>query len=229
MAGSDQEVLVPDDIRVELSPTLDEGERATIAALGSKPVAEAAKVVAALALAEWVAWLAADDRPASLTELAKRRVKAMVDAGLLPPLPTAPVIAQRARLTLGQARYIAAALALESPAASAETKAGLADRLTAALVASGVAEPAHLTDAQITELLNDDKPDLKFDAPRAEGELALALHEEILNERYSTTRTVDINGFEPPSLKRRTDSYLTISVPRNVAATLLRRLRAQAG
>jgi hypothetical protein len=216
---------VPEETRVEFTQTLSDPERATLAALGTKPAAEAAAAVAALALGEWIAWLGADDRPASLTELAKRRIKAMVDAEVLPARPTAAVIAQRARLTLGQARYISAALALESPGASAEAKAGLADRLEGELTRSGVADPAHLTQEQIDELLGDDNPNLRFFAPRADGELAKAQYDEHLNERFNATGTVEINRFEPPSVKRRSDSYVSIEIPRNVAATLLRRLR----
>jgi len=150
----------------------------------------------------------------------------MLDAGLLPPLPTPPVIAQRARLSLGQARYIAAALALESPAASAETRAGLADRLKAFLIESGAVEPENMTKAQIDQLASAGPAVVAFDAPRAEGELAMALYEELLSERYAATHELDINGFEPPSRKRRTDSYVQITVRRHVAVTMLQRLRA---
>ena len=107
---------------------LPDAQASTVRALGDHTIDEALQALAEIAVREWLEWLIADDRPASLTEVSKRRVKALVESGLLPKLPTAPVIAQRARLSLGQARYIVSTLALEDPSGTLEARQGLVGR-----------------------------------------------------------------------------------------------------
>ena len=199
-----------------------ESQRAAVQTLGDKRLEEALPGMAALALREWLDWLMADDRPASLTELAKRRVRSMVDEGLLPRIPTAPVVAQRTRLTLGQARYIVTALALEDPAASAEAREGLIQRLRDALGGAGVTDPDELTEDDISALALGES--LVFDAPRYESDLAVATHEELLNERFSESQRLNIDDFEPPRARRRTDAYVQLIMRRHVAASVLKRL-----
>jgi hypothetical protein len=212
--------------QVQVDARLRRPQREALAALGNTNFAEGLASLAEVALQEWLDWLAAEDRPATLTELAKRRAKALLDAGLLPALPTAPVVAQRMRLTLGQARYIVNTLALENPAASAQTREGLAGRLRRALGTVGVPNPDALDAAAIDALKNIEQ-DLQFDAPKAEGVLALAVHEELLNERYAALQELNIAAFQAPKVKRQTDSYVRIVVRPHVAASILARIRGR--
>jgi hypothetical protein len=209
---------------VRFEADLTDAEADAVRALGGMSVDSAVAELARVATAEWLGWLAANDRPASLTEQSKRRVKALMDANLLPRLPTAPVIAQRTRLTLGQARYIVASLALENPSGTAETRRGLAKRLEEGLVAAGIRNADQLTKEQIDALVRDPRT-VQFDAPRTEAEFALALHEELLNLRFSESDRLEINKFEPPSRQRRTDSYSTLSMRPHVAVELLQALK----
>jgi hypothetical protein len=209
------------DVHFEIA--LTETQAAAIRALGDKPVDVAMPSLAKVAVAEWLDWLVADDRPASLTEVSKRRVKALIDAGLLPQIPTAPVIAQRARLTLGQARYIVASLALENPGATAEARDGLLGRLRAALTAAGVANPSDLTPSQI-RAISTEPTSVQFDVPKNEADLATATHEELLNARFSASKRLEIDEFEPPSRKRRTDSYVQLTLRPHVAVEILQQL-----
>jgi hypothetical protein len=207
---------------VKLDVEMPKAQAAAVRALGDKTVAQALPILALVALREWLEWLVADDRPASLTEISKRRVKALVDAGLLPQIPTAPVIAQRTKLTLGQARYIVSSLALEDPAATSAVRDGLVGRLRDALVERGVANPDELDQAGIDAISGN--PDIVFDVPRAEADLASATHEELLNARFSESKRLEIDEFEPPSKRRRTDSYVQIVLRPHVAVEILQRL-----
>lgn len=211
---------------VQFEAELTDVEAAAVRALGGMTLDAAVSELARVAIAEWLGWLAADDRPASMTEQSKRRVKALMDARLLPRIPTAPAIAQRTRLTLGQARYIVASLALENPSGTAETRRGLRERLDEGLVAAGIADADRMTKAQIDALVRDPRT-VQFDAPRTEAELALALHEELLNLRFSESNRLEINKFEPPARQRRTDSYSTLSMRPHVAIEILQELTRQ--
>jgi hypothetical protein len=208
--------------QVKLNVDLPAAQAAAVRALGDKTVAEALPNHAEVALREWLDWLVADDRPASLTEVSKRRVKALVDAGLLPKIPTAPVIAQRTRLTLGQARYIVTSLALEDPTATAALRDGLVGRLRDALNAAGVSNPDDLDEPGIDAISSN--PDIVFDVPRSEADLASATHEELLNARFSVSNRLEIDEFEPPVRHRRTDSYMQILIRPHVAVEILQRL-----
>jgi hypothetical protein len=158
-----------------------------------------------------------------LTEIAKRRVRSMAENGILTASPTAPVLAQRLRLTLGQARYIVSALALENPAMSAQARDGLAGRLVEELAKVGTPDPAAVDDTGMARLAADPR-ELSFDAPRYEGALAAATHEELLNEEFARSQRLNIEGFEPPSIRRRTDSYVRVTVRPHVALAIWRRL-----
>ena len=210
---------------VVLTARLNAQQRSALDALGGNGD-DGLAALAGVALSEWLDWLAAEDRPASLTELAKRRVKALLGAGLLPTLPTAPVVAQRVRLTLGQARYVVSTLALENPGASAEARDGLAGRLRAKLLEANVPEPDGLDAAGIEELSRIES-ELRFDAPKSEGVLALAVHEELLSERFATSHELNIDRFQAPRVKRRTDSYVAIELRPHVAGAILARLRGR--
>ena len=203
---------------------LPDAQASTVRALGDHTIDEALQALAEIAVREWLEWLIADDRPASLTEVSKRRVKALVESGLLPKLPTAPVIAQRARLSLGQARYIVSTLALEDPSGTLEARQGLVGRLRAALKDAGVPDPDHLDERGIESIARN--PSIEFDVPRSEAELAAATHEELLNARFSVSGNLRIDAFEPPRRRRRTDSYVALSLRPHVAASILQRLLA---
>jgi hypothetical protein len=209
--------------RLTIEVELPETHASAVRALGEHPVDDALRGLASVALREWLEWLVADDRPASLTEVSKRRVKALVDGGLLPKIPTAQVIAQRARLTLGQARYIVSALALEDPAASAEARNGLMRRLREALASAGISDPEKLDQAGIDALATGAQ-NVILDVPRHEAELASATHEELLTERFSDLDRLDIDEFEPPRRRRRTDSYVSLELRPHVAVIVLQRL-----
>jgi hypothetical protein len=198
-------------------------ESAAVRALGDRSLEDALPILAGIAIREWLEWLVADDRPASLTEVSKRRVKALVDGGLLPKIPTAPVIAQRTKLTLGQARYIVSSLALEDRTAGGAIRDGLAGRLRIAIEAVGIADPDNLSADRIREIsVSDD--DVVFDAPRAEGDLASATHEELLNAQFSDSKRLEIDAFPPPTKRRRTDSYVQLVLRPHVAVQILQRL-----
>lgn len=214
--------------RVTISVDLPDIQVSAVQALGDQSVDEALRGLASVALREWLDWLVADDRPASLTEVSKRRVKSLVDGGLLPKIPTAQVLAQRARLTLGQARYIVSTLALEDPSASAETRSGLTRRLLEALGNAGIEHPDELDQAGINALATDAQ-NVVLDVPRHEAELAAATHEELLNERFSDSDRLDIDEFEPPRRRRRTDSYVSLELRPHVAVTILQRLGRAVG
>jgi hypothetical protein len=205
--------------RIELPET----QASAVRALGDRDVADALPALASVALREWLEWLVADDRPASLTEVSKRRVKALVNDGILPKIPTAPVIAQRTRLTLGQARYIVSSLALEDPAASIEAREGLIRRLREALQAAQVEDPEALDQAAIDRIATS-QTNVILDVPRHEADLAAATHEELLNARFSASDRLDIDEFEPPRKRRRTDSYVQLELRPHVAVTILQRL-----
>lgn len=198
-------------------------ESAAVRALGDKSLEDALPILADIAIREWLEWLVANDRPASLTDVSKRRVKALVDGGLLPPIPTAPVIAQRTKLTLGQARYIVASLAMEDPTAGGAIRDGLEGRLRAALEAVGIANPDSLGADRIGAI-SVGEDDVVFDAPRAEGDLASATHEELLNAQFSDSKRLEIDAFPPPVKRRRTDSYVQLVLRPHVAVQLLQRL-----
>jgi hypothetical protein len=209
--------------RFQVQIELPASQEAAIKALGDRSVADALPLLAAVATREWLEWLVADDRPASLTEVSKRRVKGLVDEGLLPPIPTAPVIAQRTRLTLGQARYIVASLALENPTAMGEVRDGLIGRLRTAIEAIGIERPDDL-DEEAVRKISVSVDEVVFDVPRAEADLASATHEELLNARFSSSHKLDIDTFLPPSRKRRTDSYVQLDLRPHVAVQILQRL-----
>jgi hypothetical protein len=211
------------EIEVAFAAELPESEIRAITMLAGRSTPEAVSALAHIALDEWLQWLVADDRPASLTELSKRRIRALLEARLLPGPATAPVLALRARLTLGQARYIVSALELENPASGTEAAAGLARHLSAALAQMGIDHPETLTEAQINALAMGN--DAVFDAPRAEANLAAATHEELLNEKFQQLHDLSIiDGFQPPKVTRRTDSYVRLSLRPHVAVAILRRL-----
>lgn len=211
------------ELKVAFAAELTDSEVSAITTLAGKSTPEAVSALAQIALDEWLRWLVADDRPASLTELSKRRIRALLEARMLPEPATAPVLALRARLTLGQARYIVTALALENPASGTEAAAGLARHLSGALSVLGVAHPDRLTEAQIDALAVGN--DAIFDAPRAEANLAAAIHEELLNEKFQGTDDLRIiDGFQPPKITRRTDSYVRLSFRPHVAVAILNRL-----
>lgn len=217
---------MPDAQRVTFEIALSDDERRSIGAFG--PSAEQAlEVLAKVALREWLAWLIADDRPASLTEVSKRRTKALVDEHLLPGVPTAAVLAQRLRLTLGQARYVITALGLENPAATEATRASLVKALTDALADAGILDPAALSDAETAALRAGNS--VAIDAPRAVGDLAAATHEEILNEEFGRTARFDIENFRPPKITRQTDAYVHISVRPHVAVRIVQHLSRALG
>jgi hypothetical protein len=208
-------------IRIEFD--LPAAQSGAVQALGDKPLSEALPALATIALREWLDWLVADDRPASLTEVSKRRVKALVEAELMPRIPTAPVIAQRTRLTLGQARYIVSSLALEDPSAVGIIRDGLIARLRAAIQEIGIKDPDKLGEGGIREIATSPLQ-VVFDVPRSEGDLASATHEELLNARFSESNRLEIDEFEPPSKRRRTDSYVELSIRPHVAVAILQRL-----
>jgi hypothetical protein len=211
------------EIEVAFAAELTDAEIGAITTLAGRNTREAVSALAAIALDEWLQWLVADDRPASLTELSKRRIRALLEARLLPEPATAPVLALRARLTLGQARYIVTALELENPASGTEAATGLARHLSGALAVLGVEHPERLTEAQIDALAIGN--DAVFDAPRAEANLAAATHEELLNEKFQATNDLRIiDGFQPPKVTRRTDSYVRLSLRPHVAIAILKRL-----
>ncbi len=214
--------------RLELDTDLSGAQSAAVRALGDKSIEDALPIVAGIAMREWLEWLVADDRPASLTEVSKRRVKALVDGGLLPQIPTAPVIAQRTRLTLGQARYIVSSLALEDPAAAAAVRDGLIGRLRTAIELIGIVDPDHLGASAIREIAVKDD-DVVFDVPRAEGDLASATHEELLNAQFSDSHRLEIDKFPPLIKHRRTDSYVQLVMRPHVAVEILQRLLAAGG
>jgi hypothetical protein len=212
---------MPEEQRVVIEAALTDDQRRSLGALAASPEA-ALPALAKVALDEWLGWLIADDRPASLTEISKRRTKALIGAGLLPSTPTAALIAQRLRLTLGQARYVVTALALESPAMSEAARAGLVQALTESLADAGTVDPLGLDDAAIARLRAN--APIEFDAPRAAGELAAATHEEILNEEFSRAARFDIEDFRPPVIKRQTDSFVHVAVRPHVAVRIIQRL-----
>ena len=211
------------DHRVAFAIKLPAAQEAAVRGLGDKPIEKSLEALACLALTEWLEWLVADDRPASLTEVSKRRVRSIVDGGLLPKIPTAPVIAQRARLTLGQARYIVTALALENPAGTTEARNGLVLRLEAALHGASIPDPRNLDAAGIAALVG---PPVVIDVPRQWADLASATHEELLNEAFSDSNELDIRKLEPPIRRRRTDSYVEFSMMPRVAVAIFQRLCA---
>lgn len=213
------------ELPVGFAADLTDAQDAAITAVAGRTDPEGVSALARVALDEWLRWLVADDRPASLTELTKRRIKALLQAGLLPQPPTAAVLALRARLTLGQARYILGALALENPATGAEAAAGLISHLRAALAMIGVADPNTLDNDAIERLATGH--DVRFDAARPEADLATATHEEILNERFHATHELDIDNLQPPTVKRRTDSYVQLTMRGHVAVAILRRLEGK--
>jgi hypothetical protein len=200
---------------------LSDAERQSLQNLSASP-ADALPRLARVALREWLAWLGADDRPASMTEAAKRRTKALLDERLLPEAPTAAIVAQRVRLTLGQARYIVSALALENPGGGEAVRVGLVAALSAALSDEGVADPEHLDAAAIGRLRGATA--LSFDAQRGIGDLAKATHEELLNEEFARSPRFDISNFDPPTITRRTEGFVHIEVAQHVAVAILQRL-----
>lgn len=217
---------MPEVHHVALDVELSEDERRAINGFGLPPD-QALAALGKAALEEWLAWLIANDRPASLTEISKRRIKALVNGRLLPSVPTAAVLAQRLRLTLGQARYVITALSLENPAATEAARIGLIRSLTAALADAGIADPIDLGEAAIARLRADNP--VAIDAPRALGELAAATHEEILNEEFGRVARFDIEDFRPPKITRQTDAYVRISVRPHVAIRIIQRLSRGGG
>jgi hypothetical protein len=213
--------------QVTFEVELSDAQEQALLGLGGKEASQALADLSRIALTEWLGWLIADDRPASLTELGKRRVRALVEGHLLPRIPTAPVVAQRVRLTLGQARYIVSSMALEDPLASSETRDGLIHRLRDALVAAGVGAPDTLPPEKIKEI-STDPANVEFDVPRDEADLALATHEEILNDKFSSSSRLEIDAFEPPQRRRRTYSYAQLEVRPHVAVEILQRLITEA-
>jgi hypothetical protein len=209
--------------RFQVEVDLSASQASAVKALGDRSVADALPRLAAVATREWLEWLVADDRPASLTEVSKRRVKGLVDEGLLPPIPTAPVIAQRTRLTLGQARYIVSSLALEDPAGTAAVREGLIGRLREAIESARIQEPDELEETEI-QALAVSEDEIVFDVPRAEADLAAATHEELLNARFSSSQKLEIDTFPPPTRKRRTDSYVQLDMRPHVAVQILQHL-----
>jgi len=216
------------EYQIAFSAGLSDTQVGAITSLAGRASPDAVTALARIALDEWLQWLVADDRPASLTEVSKRRIRALLEAHLMPSPPTAPVIALRARLSLGQARYVVSALALENPASGAEATAGLVRHIRTALHAQGIDDPSNLSQAQIEALAMGN--DLAFDAPRAEASLAAATHEEILTERFGAGDDLRmIDAFQPPRVKRRTDSYVRLTLRPHVALAILERLGGPAG
>lgn len=207
---------------VQVEIDLTDQQAAALRALGDKPLPNALHDLATVASTEWLEWLVADDRPASLTEVSKRRVRALVETQLLPQMPTAPVIARRVRLTLGQARYIVASLAFENPQASDATRDELARRLREVLGHEGI--PTNPTAEQMEELKNKED-DVRFDATRREGDLASEVHDELLNARSADRGQLWIDEFQPPTITRKTASYVRLKIRPHVSVSILRALQ----
>lgn len=191
----------------------------SIQALGKERSDDTLAVMASAALQEWLDWLVGANRPASLTDVSMRRVRALVDQGILTKSPSALAIAQRTGLTLGQARYVSSSLASDAP--SGAMRQDVMERLEGALKDAGIDDPDSV---DVTSLERDTRF-IEVGLPRHAAELAVAAYEAILDSMFDGTTPVDLDQWESPTEKRYGRSHVKLGLRPHVAVKIVQKLR----
>lgn len=200
----------------------DEAALTALARRARKDVGDTVAAVAEAGAAELIRWLGGYDRPASISEQAMDRLRALVAAGLLPERPSPMAVAQQLRVSLARGRYLAAALSLERPAQSEALRRLLSRKLEDGLKASGVDLPK--VDRRLPGLaaLGAKYSSVRVDLERDVADELRAAYDETLRKLLESDPGVPLKNFPKPTIRNVSDTYATASLdPSSAVAVLL--------